>query len=103
MLRFNTGDWVEIIDDVRELSQAAGEMRRITVIEATRRIQFTPALPTAMLPRNFPDSLFPRVRHLRVRRWAQKGQIFRTDHNGRPLQGEGSGAPGSTAVAAAPR
>ena len=30
VLRFNTGDWVEIIDDVREFSQAPGEMRRIT-------------------------------------------------------------------------
>ena len=103
MLRFNTGDWVEIIDDVRELLQAAGEMRRITVIEATRRIQFTPALPTAMLPRNFPDSLFPRVRHLRVRRWDQKGQIFRTDRNGRPVQVQDLDATGSTGVIAVPR
>ena len=31
VLRFNTGDWVEIIDDVRELSQRSGEMRQITV------------------------------------------------------------------------
>ena len=61
VLRFNTGDWVEIIDDVREFSQAPGEMRRITVIEATRRIQFTPALPAEMLPGSFPDSVFPRA------------------------------------------
>src|SRR5258707_3613352 len=78
-------------------------MRRITVIEATRRIQFTPALPTAMLPRNFPDSLFPRVRHLRVRRWDQKGQIFRTDRNGRPVQVQDLDATGSTGVIAVPR
>ena len=28
VLRFNTGDWVEIVDDVRELSQRSGEMRQ---------------------------------------------------------------------------
>ena len=76
VLRFNTGDWVEIIDDEREFSLGRGEMRRITVIEATQSIQFADALPAAMLPppANLPDSVFPRVRHTRVRRWNQKGQ-----------------------------
>jgi hypothetical protein len=101
-LRFNMGDWVEIIDDVRELSQAGGEMRRITVIEATRRIRFTPRLPTAMLPRSFPDSVFPRVRHLRVRRWDQKGQVFRTEPNRMPVQVQNLDAAGSTGVIAVP-
>jgi Family of unknown function (DUF6519) len=101
-LHFNIGDWVEIIDDVRELSQAPGEMRRITVIDATRRIQFTPALPTAMLPGSFPDSVFPRVRHLRVRRWDQKGQVFRSDPDGMPVQVQDLDATGSTGLIAVP-
>src|SRR5262249_20341700 len=75
VLRFNTGDWVEITDNVREFAQIAGEMRQITVNEATRRIQLSSALPSNMLPKNtppkkqFPDNSFPRVRHMRVRRW----------------------------------
>ena len=68
VLRFNTGDWVEITDDVREFSQRAGEMRQITVNEAARRITFTGALPAEMIPGTFPNSQFPLERNLRVRR-----------------------------------
>jgi nitrous oxidase accessory protein NosD len=102
VLRFNTGDWVEIIDDVREFSQAPGEMRRITVVEATRRIQFTPALPAAMLPGSFPDSVFPGNHNWRVRLWDQKGRIFRTDAGGTPVQVQDLDAAGSTGVIAIP-
>jgi hypothetical protein len=98
VLRFNSGDWVEIIDDVREFAQAGGEMRRITVDEATRRIHFTPALPAAMLPAGFPDSNLPRTRHLRVRRWDQKGRVFRTDPSGTPVEVQDLDAAGSTGV-----
>ena len=31
VLRFNTGDWVEITNDAREFAQLPGEMRKITV------------------------------------------------------------------------
>ena len=55
VLRFNSDDWVEIIDDVREFSQRCGEIRKITVNEAARRITFTPALPAAMLPACLPE------------------------------------------------
>jgi uncharacterized protein DUF6519 len=82
VLRFNTGDWVEITDDVRELSQRCGEMRLITVNEAARRITFTPALPAAMIPGAFPNSDFPRDRNLRVRRWDQKHEVLRTGPGG---------------------
>ena len=102
VLRFNTGDWVEIIDDDREFSQKPGEMRRITVVEAPRRIQFTDALPNPMLPGSFPDSVFPRVRHLRVRRWDQKGRVFRTDPSGTPVEVQDLDAAGSTGVIAVP-
>ncbi|HEX3485917.1 MAG TPA: DUF6519 domain-containing protein, partial [Micropepsaceae bacterium] len=102
VLRFSTGDWVEITDDIREFSQAPGEMRRITVDDATRRIQFAPALPAAMLPGSFPDSTFPGTRHMRVRRWDQKGLIFRTDSSGTPVQVQDLDASGSTGVIAVP-
>ncbi|HXJ02000.1 MAG TPA: DUF6519 domain-containing protein [Micropepsaceae bacterium] len=102
VLRFNTGDWVEITDDIREFSQAPGEIRRITVDDATRRIQFTPALPAAMLPASFPDSTFPAARHMRVRRWDQKGLVFRTDSSGTPVQVQDLDASGSTGVIAVP-
>lgn len=78
VLRFNSGDWVEIIDDVRELSQRCGAMRQITVNEAARRITFTLALPAEMIPSAFPDSDFPRERNLRVKRWDQKHKVLQT-------------------------
>ena len=76
VLRFNSGDWVEIIDDALEFAQAGGVMRRITVDEAARRISFTTDLPAAMLPAAFPDAGFARARNLRVRRWDQKGKVL---------------------------
>lgn len=102
VLRLNPGDWVEITDDMREFSQAGGEMRRITVDEATRRITFTPALPTAMLPGSFPDSAFPAARNLRVRRWDQAGLVFRTGPSGTPMQEQDLDAAGATGVIKVP-
>src|SRR4029077_6789116 len=88
VLRVNTGDWVEILDDAREFSQSAGEMRRVTVDDATHHITFAPALPAAMLT----------GANLRVRRWDQKGQVFRTDASGTPVQVQDLDAAGSTGV-----
>ena len=82
VLRFNMGDWVEIIDDVREFSQRCGEIRQITVNEAARRITFTAALPAEMIPSTFPDSDFPRERNLRVKRWDQKHKVLRVAADG---------------------
>lgn len=98
VLRFNTGDWVEIVDDVREFSQRGGEIRRITVNEAARRITFTPALPAEMIPAAFPNSTFPRDRNLRVRRWDQKGKVLRTGPGGTTPQFQDLDAVGSTGV-----
>jgi hypothetical protein len=83
---------VEITHDVGEFAQLTGEMRTITVIEATKRIQFTGALPAAMLAANFAK------RNLRVRRWDQKGSIARTDPSGTSVQVQDLSAPGSTGV-----
>ncbi len=98
VLSFKTNDWVEITDDRREFAQTAGEIRRITVDEAIRRIQFTPDLPADMLPGSFPDSALPQVRNMRVRRWDQKGRVFRTDASGTPVEVQNLDAAGSTGV-----
>jgi hypothetical protein len=102
VLSFKTGDWVEILDDVREFSQKPGEMRQITVDAATRRIKFTPALPAVMLPAAFPNSALADKNNLRVRRWDQNGKIFRTDSSGTPVQVQDLGGTGSTGLIAVP-
>lgn len=46
VLRFSAGDWVEVLDDRRELSGAAGEMARVLSIdEATRTVFLDRAMP----------------------------------------------------------
>ncbi len=102
VLSFKDGDFVEISDDVREFSQAPGEVRRIAVDVANRRISFTPALPAAMLPAAFPDSVFPRERNLRVKRWDQRGRVFRTGAGGTTVQVQDLDAPASTGLVNVP-
>ncbi len=104
VLRINTGDWVEIIDDVREFSHSCGEIRKVTADDATKRITFAPALPTAMLPSpaTFPNSTHPKRANLRVRRWDQKGAVFRTDVSGTPVQVQDLDAAGSKGVIKVP-
>lgn len=85
VLRISSGDWVEIIDDVREFAQEAGELRRVTVDDATRQIRFSPGLPILMVDGSSPESAAT-LYNLRVRRWDQGGAIFRTDPGGTPVQ-----------------
>lgn len=82
VLRFNTGDWVEIVDDWWELSGEGndpalrrGVMRKITVDDATRTISFTPALPAGLVPGGGSADDTLESRHLRVRRFDQKGTV----------------------------
>lgn len=98
VLRFNSGDWVEIVDDERELAQLSGEIRKITVEEATRRISFAAALPAGMLPASFPNSTHPRERNLRVRRWDQKNKILKTAGGGATAVHQDLDSAGSTGV-----
>jgi hypothetical protein len=100
VLRFKTGDWVEIINDAREFSQLPGEIRKITVTDATKRISFVGALPGDMLPQpaNFPNSSFPDDSNLRVTRWDQSKQIFKTNSSGPPTQVQDLDAGGSTGL-----
>jgi len=102
VLSIKTGDWVEIIDDVREFAQAAGEIRKVTVDPDTRRLQFAPALPVSMLPGSFPNNAFPEARNLRVRRWDQARRIFRTGPNGTTVEVQDLDDAGSPGVIAIP-
>jgi Family of unknown function (DUF6519)/Right handed beta helix region len=73
------GDWIEITDDHREFALQAGEMRRVSLANPdTRRITLNAALPGPMLPGSFPDGTLAATRNLRVRRWDQRGPVFRT-------------------------
>ncbi|WP_017460722.1 DUF6519 domain-containing protein [Dyella ginsengisoli] len=93
------GDWVEIVDDVREFAQQPGEMRQIQIPDpGNRRIVFAPALPASMLPAAFPDDTLPATRNLRVRRWDQGGPVFRTTGSGSTTQVQDLDAPGSSGV-----
>ena len=81
VLRFNTGDWVEITDDWRELSgesgdpdRRIGEIRKISVDDASQTISFSPALPAGLIPTGSGDNTLEQ-RHLRVIRWDQKGLV----------------------------
>jgi hypothetical protein len=71
VLRFKDGDWAEVTDDVRELDQVSGELRKVEVHEEDGTLRFTPALP-ADLQLSVQQAA---DRHLRVRRWDQKGQV----------------------------
>jgi hypothetical protein len=93
VLRFNTGDWVEITNDGRELSQAAGEIRKITVDEANRRISFAPALPAEMLTT---------AGHLRVTLWDQHGKTLSPTGGGNTSVFTDLDAAGSTGVIPVP-
>ncbi|MCC6921617.1 MAG: hypothetical protein IT525_00910, partial [Nitrosomonas sp.] len=86
VLRFNTGDWVEILDDRRELNGENGDpvlrrgvMRQITVDNARQTVQFSPALPADLIPAGGDDTLA--ARHTRVRRWDQQGTVRDVDGN----------------------
>lgn len=86
VLRFNTGDWVEVLDDRRELAGENGDpllrrgvMRKITVDDAKQTVSFSPALPANLIPGGGADTLA--ARHTRVRRWDQKGTVRDANNN----------------------
>jgi hypothetical protein len=75
VLRFEVGNWIEILDDWREFQGLAGHMAQVTAIdEANRVLSFAPAIVPAM---NFNPA--DPGRHTRVRRWDQTQNV---DGNG---------------------
>jgi len=68
VLRFQAGDWVEILDDYTEFAGASGFMTKVVAPpdEANRTITVTPPIPAGMFdPTNT-------QRHTRVRRWDER-------------------------------
>jgi len=81
VLSFGTGDWVEIIDEWRELTgeqgdpgRRHGEIRKITVDVARQTITFSPDLPADLVPSGTGSNTLE-TRRLRVRRWDQQGKV----------------------------
>ncbi|HET8926760.1 MAG TPA: DUF6519 domain-containing protein, partial [Microbacterium sp.] len=75
VLGFHDGDWVEVVDDHRELWGKPGELRRIEVDDAEGTIAFAGAPLPADLQLTIEDAA---QRHLRVRRWDQVGVVKNT-------------------------
>ena len=75
VLRFKTGDWVEITSDSREFDGQAGVMRKVTVDDTNQTLTFSQALP----PADFPEGAVDPDDHLRVIRWDQSDSVLRPD------------------------
>ena len=75
VLRFKTGDWVEITSDSREFSGLPGEMRKVTVEDSNQTVTFSGALPAA----EFPEGVTDAENHVRIIRWDQSGIVRRPD------------------------
>lgn len=75
VLRFRVDDWVEVLDDHRELMNEPGFMAQVTdVKEASRTILLDRALPTGTGDYEFDPNKLDQ-RHTRVRRWDQQHDI----------------------------
>jgi hypothetical protein len=100
VLRFNTGDWVEFVDDEREFSLSPGELRRVTVHDDRRSLEFTGSL-AGLEPADSgnPGAIAPR--NLRVRRWDHKGRVLRVQGNSTVLWHD-LDAPGATGAIPVP-
>ena len=79
VLRFTSGDWVEVTDELRELAGLPGVMRQVaTVHDGTNTITLTADLPAGEFPTDAQHLTDP-LRHTRVRRWDQSGAVRDTD------------------------
>ncbi len=81
VLRFNNGDWVEIIDDALEFFGQPGIIRRIVVDDATNTITLNDPLLANTFPTLDGDGNLVPARHTRVRRWDQSGVVRDTNDN----------------------
>ncbi|HYE29035.1 MAG TPA: DUF6519 domain-containing protein [Allosphingosinicella sp.] len=78
LLRFRTGDWVEITDDRREFAGLSGDIRRLTAVdEDSNTLTLNAALSADLIPAGGDDTAA--ARHSRVIRWDQSGQVLRPD------------------------
>lgn len=72
-------DWIEVLDDALELAGRSGEVRRVEKIRADgRTVELSTPLTAGLFPvdgQGRPEA----IRHMRVRRWDQKGTVFAGD------------------------
>jgi hypothetical protein len=82
VLGFVPGDWIEITDDVRELSRQAGDLRQIDVdgVDKTNRTIRLATPVSSDLQNNLtnPPANYPHC-HTRIQRWDQKGKVIQKD------------------------
>lgn len=78
VLRFQTNDWVEITDDIREFHGLSGDIRRVTVDEDSRLLELSSALSADLIPSGVDNDTLA-ARNTRVIRWDQSGQVFLAD------------------------
>jgi len=68
VLRIAEDDWVEILDDRREFAQLPGDIRQVSVDDATNTITVSPALSADLIPSGSGEDTAA-LRHLRVVKW----------------------------------
>ncbi len=92
VLGFRPGDWIEIIDDVLELSTQAGELHLIQSIDLQGR---TITLDSAVSPTSFPvkSGLTDPTRHTRILRWDQAGLVYLADGSTSYAEADNTGIP----------
>jgi hypothetical protein len=78
VLRFRTGDWVEVTDDRREFAGQAGDLRRAIVDEDSNELRFDDPLSLDLVPTGVGEDTAA-ARHSRVLRWDQAGQVRLAD------------------------
>lgn len=78
ILRFATGDWVEITDDRREFAGLSGDMCRVEVDEDTNTLTLDRPLGADLIPTNAGGDTAA-ARHSRVIKWDQSGLVRRAD------------------------
>lgn len=79
VLRFETGDWVEVTDDLREFSGLSGDIRRVTVEPETNELRFDDPLSDDLVPPSGNTDDTPATRHSRVIKWDQSGKVLLSD------------------------
>src|SRR5271169_6894245 len=67
-LGFASGDWVELTDDVSELSGAPGQLLQVSSVDPKLRVITLSAAPSAVDP----------TRHAKLRRWDSSGELSLT-------------------------
>lgn len=77
VLRFRTGDWVEVTDNHREFAGLSGDMRRVEVDEDANELRLDKPLSADLLPGGGTDTTASR--HTRVIRWDQHGAVLLDD------------------------